>query len=174
MLYRPRKSPLRNLRRNPQKRPRRGQSSRQKDRPKSRRLRKNQRRRLLPRAAPQRRKRLGSPLHQGPRRHRLTLGRLPQRSPRRRVGPHRVRHHLGDIRQRARCLRPRTTTDTSVSRLRGMKLLGRSVQRCGLNISRWDEDVGGSHFGRFARSTSDIAQTGRPAAACGGMSGLPK
>jgi len=55
-----------------------------------------------------------------------------------------------------------------------MKLLGRSVQRCGLNISRWDEDVGGSHFGRFARSTSDIAQTGRPAAACGGMSGLPK
>src|SRR3954466_16089185 len=33
---------------------------------------------------------------------------------------------------------------------------------------------GGSHFGRFARSTSDIAQTGRPAAACGGMSGLPK
>jgi len=54
-----------------------------------------------------------------------------------------------------------------------MKLLGRSVQRCGLNLSRWDEDAD-QPFRTIRSVASDIAQTGRPAAARRGMSGLPK
>jgi hypothetical protein len=54
-----------------------------------------------------------------------------------------------------------------------LKLLGRSVHRCGLNISRWDEDAGlaisDDSLGRL-RILLKPDRLHRP----GGMSGLPK